>query len=68
MSGVGTPRAQSSLKLQSKQKAPVLPQYFIRLPVHGPTAQVDKARDIIASTRPVTVALHAAEVAATATK
>jgi hypothetical protein len=38
------------------------------LMVHGTAAEVDKARDIIQSTRPVTMALHAAQVVATATK
>ena len=37
------------------------------LMVHGTAAEVEKARDIIESTRPVTVTLHAAEVVATAT-
>ena len=36
------------------------------LMVHGTAAEVEKARDIIESTRPVTVALHSAEVVATA--
>jgi hypothetical protein len=38
------------------------------LMVHGTAAEVEKARDIIESTRPVTVTLHAAEVVATATR
>ena len=37
------------------------------LMVHGTAAEVEKAKDIIESTRPVAVALHATEVAATAT-
>ena len=36
--------------------------------VHGTATEVEKAKDIIESTRPVAVALHATEVAATATK
>ncbi len=36
--------------------------------VHGSSAEVEKARDVIESTQPVAVALHAAEVASTATK
>ena len=38
------------------------------LMVHGTAAEVEIAKDIIESTRPVTVALHAAEVVATATR
>ena len=37
------------------------------LMVHGTAAEVEKAKDIIESTRPVAVALHATEVGATAT-
>jgi hypothetical protein len=38
------------------------------LMVHGTAAEVEKARDVIESTWPVTVALHSAEVAGTATR
>lgn len=38
------------------------------LMVHGSAAEVEKARDIIESTRPVTVALHAEEVVAAGTR
>ena len=38
------------------------------LMVHGTAAEVDKARDIIESTRPVTVTLHAAELVTKATQ
>jgi hypothetical protein len=31
------------------------------LMVHGTTAEVEKARSVIANTRPITVALHSAE-------
>jgi hypothetical protein len=36
------------------------------LMVHGTAAEVEKARDIIETTRPVNVTLHAAKVAAAA--
>jgi len=38
------------------------------LMVHGSATVVEKARDIIASTRPVNVTLHAAEVAEAAVR